>query len=1160
MKRKQIHWLLLFLLFGVTGNCTHAAGGTKTYNSYKGLVMAGYQGWFNTPGDGAGRQWHHYTGPNGFRPGSCTIDLWPDVSEYEKTYPTEFRLPDGTPARVFSSYDASTVDTHFRWMQEYGLDGVFMQRFLAEIRNPSGLNHFNKVLDSAMQAANKYERAICIMYDLSGMNPGDEQLLLKDIAELAERHSLKDHHRNPSYLYHNGKPLVCVWGVGFNDHRRYGFDEATTIIKGLQTQGFSIMLGVPTHWQELDHDTLKNPRLHQLIRQCDVVMPWFVGRYDETSFPRYHALIQSNIRWARENGIDYAPLCFPGFSWRNMPGHEKSNQIPRNQGQFFWQQLSFQLAAGAEMLYIAMFDEIDEGTAIFKCAHQVPVGGRGSTFVAMEEGVGTDHYLWLAGQAGKMLKGEIPLSREMPVRTGNEPSLSLSEKTPVDYVNPYIGNISHLLVPTFPTIHLPGSLLRVYPERADYTGELLHGLPVAVTHHRERSAFNLSPCQGDTLQPVCTYTYDNEHLRPYAYDVDISPADDADNLLHASYAPSHQSAIYQIEFQAARPAYLVVNSRDGCIRTQGSSISGYQTLSDNTRLYLYIESEQTPVACGIVSDGHLCEHTHQAEGRDVCAAWRFADHTGTVRVRYGISLISEAQARANLRRELTPYGYDVARLQQAGRDVWNQALGRITVEGGTDDERTVFYTSLYRTFERPICISEDGHYFSASDGRVHPDEGTPFYTDDWIWDTYRAAHPLRLLLDPSTEEAIIASYLRMATQTEHLWMPTFPEVTGDSRRMNSNHAVATVADALAKGLKVDTATAYEACRRGIEEKTLAPWSGQPAGWIDAFYREHGYIPALRPGEAETDPHVHPFEQRQPVAVTLGTSYDHWCLSQIASALGKSHEAARYRRCALNYRNLFRADSGFFHPKDKEGRWIEPFDYRYSGGMGARAYYGENNGWVYRWDVPHNVADLVRLMGGRSKFIRNLDQTFSEPLGRSKFEFFAQLPDHTGNVGQFSMANEPSLHVPYLYNYAGQPWKTQKRIRQMLHTWFRNDLMGVPGDEDGGGMTSFVVFSSLGFYPVTPGIPAYNIGSPLFTRARITLSNGCVFEIVAQGASHDNKYIQSAVLNGRPWNKPWFTHKDIKNGGTLILQMGCRPNKAWGSAASAVPPSMDDALE
>lgn len=530
----------------------------------------------------------------------------------------------------------------------------------------------------------------------------------------------------------------------------------------------------------------------------------------------------------------------------------------------------------------------------------------------------------------------------------------------------------------------------------------------------------------------------------------------------------------------------------------------------------------------------------------------FADGTKTVNLRYGISFISEEQAKKNLQRELPDY--NLRALAEKGRQIWDKALSDIQVEGGSETDKQVLYTSLYRVFERPVCISEDGRYFSAFDGKIHEDNGEPFYTDDWIWDTYRAAHPLRLLIDEGTEKNVIDSYLRMAEQMGDMWMPTFPEITGDSRRMNSNHAVATVADAAAKGLQFDLEKAYEACRKGIEEKTLAPWSGAAAGWIDDFYKKNGYIPALQAGEKETDPNVHPFEKRQPIAVTLGTSYDQWCLSRIADMLGKKDDAAHYLKCAHNYRNVYNAETAFFHPKDKNGKWIEPFDYRFSGGMGAREYYGENNGWVYRWDVPHNVADLIALMGGNERFIANLDQTFREPLGRGKHSFYAQIPDHTGNVGQFSMANEPSLHIPYLYNYAGQPWKTQKRIRQLLKTWFRNDLMGLPGDEDGGGMSAFVVFSSLGFYPVTPGSPSYNIGSPLFTKAKVMLSNGKVFEVEAQGASDENKYIQSATLNGKEWNKPWFSHDDIKDGGKLVLVMGNRPNKVWGSAADSVPPS------
>ena len=231
----------------------------------------------------------------------------------------------------------------------------------------------------------------------------------------------------------------------------------------------------------------------------------------------------------------------------------------------------------------------------------------------------------------------------------------------------------------------------------------------------------------------------------------------------------------------------------------------------------------------------------------------------------------------------------------------------------------------------------------------------------------------------------------------------------------------------------------------------------------------------------------------------------------------------------------------------------PFDYKFSGGMGARKFYSENNGWTYRWDVQHNIKDLIKLMGGNTSFVNELNSMFSEPLGRSKYAFYAQLPDQTGNVGQFTMANEPSLHIPYLYNYAGQPWKTQKRIHTLLNQWFRDDLMGVPGDEDGGGMSAFVVFSQLGFYPVSPGMPMYNIGSPVFEKAIVHLENGNDFTIKTKNFAPENKYIQSAKLNGKNWDKPWFLHSEIINGAVLELVMGDKANKSWGSDPNNAPP-------
>ena len=713
-------------------------------------------------------------------------------------------------------------------------------------------------------------------------------------------------------------------------------------------------------------------------------------------------------------------------------------------------------------------------------------------------------------------------------------------KDPVDYVNPYMGNISHLLVPTFPTIHLPNSMLRVYPERGDYTTVEISGLPLIVTSHRGSSAFNLSPFQGDVkkLRPVINYSYDQEKLTPYSYQVYLDEQE-----IKVNYGLSHQSAAYEIQFGKRGPAYILINSRNGSLKWDGHAISGYQNLSGDTRVYLYLVLDQKPLSVSGLNDGNLVNQT-AAEGKNACLVLSFPESDRKMQIHYGISFIDEKQAQTNMNREVD--GKTVAELQAKGKAIWNDALGKIRADGGTENERAVFYTSLYRCFERPVCVSEDGRYFSASDHRVHSDNGRPFYTDDWIWDSYRAHHPLRVLIDSKTEENILNSFVRMSEQTEKLWWPTFPEITGDSRRMNSNHGVASVLDAYRKGLRnFDIQKAYQACKGAITEKTLAPWSGMPAGELDQFYKEHGYIPALHEGEEETIPEVNRFERRQPVAVTLGTSYDEWCLSQIAQELGKKEDAEYFKKASFNYRNLFNEKTKFFHPKDKTGTFIEPFDYRFSGGVGAREYYDENNGWTYRWDVQHNIPDLIDLMGGKTEFANNLDDLFTTPMGRGKREFYTQLPDQTGNVGQFTMANEPSLHIPYLFNYAGQPWKTQKTIRMVLNNWFRNDLMGVPGDEDGGGLSSFVVFSLMGFYPVTPGMPEYSIGSPAFEHVSLKLSNGSTFEIEAHHASDENKYIQSAQLNGQVLNKPFISHEAIINGGKLVLEMGPKANRLWG---------------
>lgn len=727
----------------------------------------------------------------------------------------------------------------------------------------------------------------------------------------------------------------------------------------------------------------------------------------------------------------------------------------------------------------------------------------------------------------------------------------VDSKMPVDYVNPYIGNISHLLVPTYPTIHLPNSMLRVYPERENYTGNKINGLPIIVTSHRGSSAFNLSPFQGDVsnLKKVISFGYDNEIVKPYFYSVDLD-----DYGINADYAVSHQSAIYELSFtNSTLPPYLMLNSGNGEMSVDGNIVKGYQKLQNNTIVYLYLEIDRNPEDTGVISDDKFDNSKKSSDGENACVALKFSKGVTKLKVRYGVSFISSEQAAKNLHREIKDY--DLKSVESKGRRLWNETLAKIQVSGDDEDQKTIFYTSLYRTYERMICISEDGNYFSAYDGKVHNDNGIPFYTDDWIWDTYRATHPLRIIIEPQMESAMINSYVVMTQQMPRPWMPNFPEVTGDSRRMNSNHGVAMVADAYVKGLRgFDLAEAYQACKAAITEKTLAPWSSKPAGVLDRFFKDHGYFPSLAPGESETVPEVHGWERRQPVAVTLGTVYDEWCLAQIAKSLKKNDEYKYFSGRSLNYHKIFNTETKFFHPKDTFDNFMPDLDYRFPPGIGGRDAYDENTGFVYKWDVQHNIGDLVAMMGGKKAFVDELEKMYDTPLGKGRPDFYHIYADHTGNVGQFSMGNEPSMHVPYLYNYAGQPWRTQKRVRSLLKQWFRNDLMGIPGDEDGGGLTAFVVFSQIGFYPVTPGLPMYVIGSPVFRSVKLDIGNGKTFEVECVNYSPDNKYIQSASLNGKIWNKSWFSHDDLMKGGKLVFIMGKHPDKDWAASDDALPPS------
>ncbi len=394
-----------------------------------GKVMVGYQGWFNAEGDGAKRGYNHWTRGNVMpAPGNVRVDMWPDLSEFPaaERFPTGFVHADGTRAEVFSSYLRPTVVRHFAWMEEHGIDGVFLQRFINSLKRGNSLAANNAVLENVRAGARQHGRVYALMYDLSSLAPGQADVLIADWKKLLRDTRLTS---DPAYLRHNGKPLLALWGCGFKDDKpRPSLDDWRKIITFLkddkESGGLAIMLGVPSGWRTVSRDAVADPVLLELVALADVISPWTPGRYRTPEAAATHATTywQPDIAWCRERRIDFLPVAFPGFSWHNMKPEAPLNAIPRLQGRFFWSQITAAKRAGADMLYVAMFDEVDEATAIFKVTNTPPVGpGLGVQFVTYE-GLPSDHYLRLTGFAGKVIRGEHAVaSDELPIPLPTRP-------------------------------------------------------------------------------------------------------------------------------------------------------------------------------------------------------------------------------------------------------------------------------------------------------------------------------------------------------------------------------------------------------------------------------------------------------------------------------------------------------------------------------------------------------------------------------------------------------------------------------------------------------------------------------------------------------------------------------------------------------------------
>lgn len=706
----------------------------------------------------------------------------------------------------------------------------------------------------------------------------------------------------------------------------------------------------------------------------------------------------------------------------------------------------------------------------------------------------------------------------------------------IKYVDPQIGGVAPFLEPTKTRIHLPNSMVRMYPDRKDYKDDQIKSFPLTTRKHRSDPLFNLLPVSGnvsENLLPISAWDQELEIAHPYYYSTWLE-----DFNITLEFSPGEKTGFYRFNYgnKEIRKLFLKkLNGGDWQLNEDGSLV-GVESF-EGMKAYAY----------GVFDVKG--DFTQVKTGKKTTNSWITWNNTELKQVnfKYGISFISIEQAKNNLEKEMP--NWDFEKVKNNAKEKWSNVLNQIEVEGGTEAYRRSFYTALYRSYERMINITEEGKYYSNYDKQIHKGEQN-FYSDDWVWDTFLALHPLRFILKPEMESDMVASYVRMYQQSG--WMPQFPQIHGDVPPMNGFHSTIMILDAYRKGIKnFDINVAYEAMKKNALEGTMVPWRLGAASPLDKLALKLGYFPALHPGETETEPLVDTFEKRQAVAVTLAQSYDDWALAQLAKDLGKVQDYEYFSKTAKNYKNLYWKEKGFFMPKDAAGNWIN-IDPKFDGGMGGRDYYDENNGWTYLWNVQQDVLGLQKLMGGRDAFETRLDQMFREDLGRSVYALNAKFPDFTGIIGQFSMGNEPSFHIPYLYNLTKSPWKAQKKIRTLLNTWFKDNIFGIPGDEDGGGMSAFVVFSSMGFYPITPGIPVYTIGSPLFSKIKINLPNGKAFTINAPNCNEKNKYIQKASLNGKTLDGPWFTHEDLVNGGTLELEMGSHPNKAWGASEENIP--------
>lgn len=709
------------------------------------------------------------------------------------------------------------------------------------------------------------------------------------------------------------------------------------------------------------------------------------------------------------------------------------------------------------------------------------------------------------------------------------------------YVNPFIGTGAidgGLSGNNYPGATSPFGMIQLSPDTSeapnwgdvsgyDYNRNTIFGFS-----HTRLSGTGASDLIDITLMPTSSgrtssaFTHDEEKARPGYYQVMLK-----DEGINAELTTTQRNGIHRYQYPAGKDAEIILDMDHSAdkgswgrriINSQirilnDHAVEGYRIITGWAKLrkiYFYMEFSSPILTSTLRDGGRVHENTAVINGTNLHGCFRFGQLNGKpLTCKVALSSVSMENARQNMEQEAPHWDFD--RYVAAADADWEKQLGKIEVKG-TEVQKEIFYTALYHTMIQPNTMSDvNGEYMAADYTTRKVANNETHYTTFSLWDTFRASHPLYTLLEPERVTDFVKSMIR---QYEYYgYLPIWQLWGQDNYCMIGNHSIPVITDAILKGIPgIDMEKAYEA----VYNSSVTSHPNSPF----EVWEKYGFMPENI--------------QTQSVSITLEQAFDDWCVAQLAAKLNKDADYQRFHKRSEYYRNLFHPKTKFFQSKNDKGEWIEPFDPYQYGGNGGHPF-TEGNAWQYFWYVPHNIQALMELTGGTKAFEQKLDTFFTSTYKSEQMNHNA-----SGFVGQYAHGNEPSHHVAYLYNFAGQPWKTQKYVSHILNTLYNNTSSGYAGNDDCGQMSAWYVFSAMGFYPVNPADGRYIIGSPLLDECTLKLAGNKEFRIRTIRKSPEDIYIQSVTLNGKKHKDFFITHQDIMNGGTMVFKMGKKPS-GWG---------------